>query len=106
MTFVKEDFNLVLLIRDNEDEGRVVRRTTFWPLHGYVIYEHIADCGFLQEIYKKKMWKWRRGIIHSNKGVTGSGQAIEDTDGGEYDHNVFINISSRSEIRKGDFVVH
>lgn len=55
MTFVKEDFNLVLLIRDNEDEGGVVRRTIFWPVHGYFIYEHIADCGFLQEIYKKKM---------------------------------------------------
>lgn len=54
MTFVKEDFNLVLLIRDNEDEGGVVRRTIFWPVHGYFIYEHIADCGFLQEIYKKR----------------------------------------------------
>lgn len=54
MTFVKEDFNPVLLIRDNEDEGGVVRRTTFWPLHGYFIYEHIADCGFFARNLQKK----------------------------------------------------
>lgn len=30
---------------------------------------------------------WKRGLIHSKKGVIGSGRGIGVISGGEYDHN-------------------
>lgn len=68
-------------------------------------YMAISSMNTLQIVVscKKSTRKWRRGIIHSNKGVTGSGQAIEDTGGGEYDHNVVYKYIKHKRNKKRRF---